>query len=158
VDSRFANFDGTDLDDVLSRGRVIFSAFAIADLEDRFDVGRIMAKHLDRSLFAGSDLKTAESAACVMILNRGKMTDKTQDDISNAFEVLNGIMRPNSTLHRGIYLDDFPAKPNGGTPDAMFCYVMLGGLDHPYESLKPIFEKAHGCAPEYGTLSAFLDG
>lgn len=156
VDSRFGNFDGKDMDDVLARGRIIFSAFAIDELDDRYDVGETMAKHLARSLFAGAKLETADTGACVMILNRAKIANKSTDDISNAFETLNGIMRPSSTLHRGIYLEDFPAKPDGTAPGAMFCYVMLGGLDHPLETLNSLYVKACCFDKTYGSLSAYL--
>lgn len=157
VESRFGNFDGNDMNDVLARGRIIFSAFAIKELNDRYNVGETLSNHLSKSLFAASNLKTASAGACIMILNRARMADKSDEDISNAFEVLNGIMRPNSTLHRGIYMEDFPPRPNGEMGDTLFSYMMLGGLEHPMGTLAPIFEKAHCYAPEYGSLSAFLN-
>jgi len=155
-ESQHGNFDGRDMDDVLAHGRIIFSGFIVDDLDDRYDVGEIMSKHLAHSLFAGAKLETADVGACVLILNRSKVANKTMDDISNAFETLNSIMQPSSALHHGTYLEEFPANPDGSAPAALFCYVMLGGLEHPYETLNPIFVKAHNFNKEYGTLSAFL--
>ncbi len=67
------------------------------------------------------------------------------------------IMQPRSTLHRGTYLEDFPTKRNGAAPGAMFCYVMLGGLDHPLETLNSIYAKACCFDKTYGSLSAYLN-
>jgi len=156
-ESKYGNFDGKDMDDVLAHGRIIFSAFMVEKLDNRYEIGDIMSTHLASSLFAGSRLETADVGACVMILNPERIADKSPRDVSNAFETLNELMRPNSTLHRGMYLEESPPKPDGTMPPAMFCYVMLGGLEHPFETLQPIFEKAHSCCPEYGSLSAFLN-
>ena len=156
--SDIAVFDGRDLDDVLSRGRFIFSAFRVPVLNDKYAIGNILADHLEKSLFARTKLSTAEAAACVLILNRPAVMDKSMDDVGSAFEELNNIMKPNSTLHRGIYLEDVPTAADGTPPPDLFCYVMLSGLDHPRGTLELLYEKARSFteAEEYGSLSAFF--
>jgi cell division GTPase FtsZ len=149
--------DSRDLDDVISRGRFIFSAFRIDNLDHKHTIGGIMGDRLENSLFARVKLSTAKAAACMMILNRSAVVGKRSvDDIAPAFTELNNLMMPNSTLHQGIYMIDLQTAPDGKLPPDLFCYVMLGGLDHPYDSLTPIFGKAKSYSPEYGTLSAFL--
>jgi len=148
--------DGRDLDDVISRGRFIFSAFRIDDLDHKHTIGGIMGDRLENSLFARVKLSTAKAAACMMILNESAVADRSVDDIAPAFEELNHLMMPNSTLHKGIYLVDLKTAKDGKLPPNLFCYIMLGGLEHPQDSLNPIFEKAKSYSPEYGTLSAFL--
>lgn len=156
-ESRFGNCDGNDLDNVFSRGRVIFSAFAVKDLDDRYTVGETLARYLSKSVFAVTNLKTASVGACIMILNRARIADKSHEDFSNAFEVMNGIMRPDSTLHRGTFVEDFPPKPNGEEADTIFCYAALGGMEPPLGTLVPIFECARKYAPQYGTPGAYLN-
>jgi len=148
--------DCRDLDDVISRGRFIFSAFRVNDLSQKHTIGGIMGDHLEKSLFARVNLSTAKAAACMIILNRSAVANRSMDDIAPAFTELNSLMMPNSTLHKGIYLVDLQPAPDRTPPPDLFCYVMLGGLDHPLDSLNPIFEKARSHSPEYGTLSAFL--
>ena len=149
--------DGRDLEDVLSRGRFIFSAFKVDRLEQKYSVGGIMAEHLQNSLFAKMNLKSADAAACLIILNQSAVQDKSMEDIAPTFTELNTLMKQNSTLHKGIYLVDLHPSPEGKLPPEMFCYVMLGGLEHPRDSLKTIFEKAMNHCQEYGSLSVFLN-
>jgi len=148
--------DGSDVDDVISRGRFIFSAFRVDNLDHKHTIGGIMGDRLENSLFARVKLSTAKAAACMMILNESTVADRSVDDIAPAFEELNNMMMSNSTLHQGIYPVDLKPAKDGKLPPDLFCYVMLGGLDHPYDSLNPIFEKAKSYSQEYGTLSAFL--
>ena len=157
--SEYGVFDGQDMNDILSRGRFIFSAFRVMTLNEKFQVGDVMNQHLERSLFAKTDLKKAEAAGCIMILNAPAVQDRSPDDLHPAFTELNNMMRPNSTLHRGIYLENVPPPAGGGRPEDLFCYVMLGGLDHPKGTLNALFEKARSFSEseEWGTLSAFLD-
>ena len=154
--SSIAVFDAQDFNDVLSRGRFIFSAFRIPELNDRYVIGNVLADHLEKSLFARTKLSTANAAACLMLLNEPAVRDKSMDDISSAFEELNNIMKPNSTLHRGIYLEEVPPLKDGTAPPDLFCYVMLGGLDHPMGTLETLFGKAKSFSDEYSSVSAFL--
>jgi len=65
-------------------------------------------------------------------------------------------MRPNSTLHRGIYIpQDWSEQDKEKRPD-LFCYVILGGMEHPQRTLKGIFEKARNYDQTYGNIGAFL--
>ena len=149
--------DGRDLEDVISRGRFIFSAFRVPDLGKKHTIGGIMGEHLEKSMFAQVKLSTAQAAVCMIVLNRSAVVNRSMNDIAPAFTELNNLMTsPGSTLHQGIYLVDLQPAPDGTMPPELFCYVMLGGLDHPYDSLNPIFEKAKRYSPEHGTLSAFL--
>ena len=154
--SSIAVFDAKDFNDVLSRGRFIFSAFRIPVLNDKYIIGNMLADHLEKSLFAKTKLSTSNAAACLMLLNEPAVRDKSMDDISSAFEELNSIMRPNSTLHRGIYLEEVPPLKNGENPPDLFCYVMLGGLSHPMGTLETLYEKAKSFSEEYSSLQAFL--
>lgn len=149
--------DGRDLSDVLARGRLIFSAFKIETLDDKHAIGGIMADHLENSLFAKTNLATSEAAACLIILNRSTVLDCAMGDITPAFTELNAMMKPSSTLHTGVYLEDLHPSAQGTPPPDLFCYVMLGGLDHPTETLNGIYEQARRYDPGYGSLSAFLD-
>ena len=156
--STIGNFDGQDLDDVLSRGRFIFSAIPVETLDNKFAIGDIIAQYLERSLFTKMNLKTAEAAGCIMILNAAAVADRNPGELAPAFVELNSMMRSGSTLHNGIYLETFPSKKGVKALD-LICYVMLGGLDHPHETLALLFEKGKSSASEeYGTLSSIIDG
>ena len=77
------------------------------------------------------------------------------EDIAPAFQELNRLMRPNSTLHSGIYIPDWAAQDRKKHPD-LFCYVMLSGMDHPNATLNDLFEKARNYNQSFGSLGAFL--
>jgi cell division protein FtsZ len=100
--SDIGSFDGNDLNDVISRGRLLFSAFRVTELKDKYAIGDVMASNLERSLFAKCDLSTAVAAGCLLVINPKVGSDLSMDDIAPAFQELNRLMRPNSTLHRGI--------------------------------------------------------
>ena len=135
-------FDGNDFNDIIGRGRLLFSAFRVTQLKDKYAIGDIMASNLERSLFAKCYLKTAVAAGCLMVINPRVGKDLSMEDIAPAFQELNNIMRPNSTLHRGIYIpNDWAEQDKVKHPD-LFCYVILSGMEHPEVTLKGLFEKA----------------
>ena len=148
-------FDSNDLNDIIGRGRLLFSAFRVTQLKDRYAIGDIMAANLERSLFAKCDKATAVAAGCLMVINPRVGNDLSMEDISPALKELNSIMRPNSTLHRGIYIPDWSSQDQEKYPD-LFCYVILGGLDHPKVTLNGLFEKARNYDQRYGSVGAFL--
>jgi cell division GTPase FtsZ len=148
-------FDGNDFNDVISRGRLLFSAFRVTSLKDRYSIGETMAANLGRSLFAKCDKATATAAGCLMVINPRIGKDLSMEDIAPALQELNHIMRPNSTLHRGIYIPDWSQEDQAKRPD-LFCYVMLGGLDHPRVTLTALFEKAKDFDKRYESVEAFL--
>jgi cell division GTPase FtsZ len=153
--SKLGAFDGNDLNDIISRGHLLFSAFRVTKLKDRYAISDVMSKNLERSLFARCDLSTATAAGCIMIVNPRVQGELTMSDIAPAFQELNNIMRPNSTLHRGIYFPEWTDAEQNENPD-LFCYVMLSGLDHPKKTLENVFEKARNYNQAYGSVSAFL--
>jgi cell division GTPase FtsZ len=153
--SSLGTFDGNDLNDIIVRGRLIFSAFRVQKLKDRYEIADIMSRNLERSLFARCELATATAAGCIMLINPRVRGSLEMSDIAPAFQELNNIMRPNSTLHRGIYFPEWTEQEQEKYPD-LFCYVMLGGLDHPKKTLEALFEKARNYNQEYGSVSAFL--
>ena len=148
-------FDGNDLNDVISRGRMLFSAFRVTQLKDRYAIADTMAANLERSLFAKCDRATATAAGCLMVINPRVGKDLSMEDIAPAFQELNKIMRPDSTLHRGLYIPDWSFVDQDKHPD-LFCYVILGGLDHPRVTLSGLFEKAKSHDQKYGSVDAFL--
>jgi cell division GTPase FtsZ len=154
--SQMGQFDGNDLNDIIQRGRLLFSAFRVSKLKDRYAIGDVMSQNLERSLFAKCDLSTAVAAGCILVINPRVGGELGQQDIAPVFEALNHLMRPNSTLHRGVYIpNEWSEQDREKNPD-LFCYVMLGGLDHPKQTLNAVFEKARNYNQEYGTVSAFL--
>ncbi|MCL2306603.1 MAG: hypothetical protein FWC43_14790 [Planctomycetaceae bacterium] len=156
--SELGVFDGQDMNDVLSRGRFIFSAIPVETLDDKFVIGDVIARYLERTLFTKMNLKTAEAAGCLMILNEPVVEERSQSELHSAFIELNHMMKPDSTLHRGIYVEKFPAPKKGDRSYDLICYVMLGGLDHPWETLEQLFAQAKTISEEHGTLSAYLVG
>jgi cell division GTPase FtsZ len=150
------NIDMRDLEDVLSRGRFIFSAFRVTQVQNKETAGTIMADHLEKSLFAKTNIRTSRAAALIMLVNEETMGNKSLDEISEVAEELNALMGPNSTLHRSIHLAKFPSKPNIPVTD-MFCYVLLGELGHPLETLNGLFARAKHLSGEYSSLTAFLN-
>jgi cell division GTPase FtsZ len=153
--SALGTFDGSDLNDIIARGRLMFSAFRIQKVQDRYSLSDVMSKNLERSLFARCDLSTATAAGCVMLINPRVQDKLKMADIAPVFQELNTLMRPNSTLHRGVYFPDWTVQEQEKYPD-LFCYVILGGLDHPKQTLESLFEKARNYNQAYGSLSAFL--
>jgi len=148
-------FDGNDLNDVISRGRMLFSAFRVTQLKDRYAIADTIAANLERSLFAKCDRATATAAGCLMVINPRVGKDLSMEDIAPAFLELNKIMRSDSTLHRGLYIPDWSFVDQEKHPD-LFCYVILGGLDHPRVTLAGLFEKAKSHDQKYGSVEAFL--
>jgi cell division GTPase FtsZ len=149
-------FDGNDFNDIVGRGRLLFSAFRVTQLQDKYAIGDVMASNLERSLFAKCDTKTATAAGCLIVINPRVGNDLSMEDIAPAFQELNNIMRPNSTLHRGIYFPaEWAAQERKKNPD-LFCYVILGGMDHPTVTLNRLYEKARNYDQSYGAVEAFL--
>jgi hypothetical protein len=149
-------FDGNDLNDIVKRGRLLFSAFRVTKLKDKYAIGDVMAANLERSLFAKCSAKTAVAAGCLMVINPRVGRDLTMEDISPALHELNNIMQPNSTLHRGIYIpNDWTAQDIEKNPD-LFCYVILGGMEHPMPTLIGLFEKAKHHDKSYDSVGTFL--
>jgi len=149
-------FDGNDLNDIIRRGRLLFAAFRVTQLKDKYAIGDVMAANLERSLFAKCNTKTAVAAGCLMIINPRVGNDLTMEDITPALQELNNIMQPSSTLHRGIYIpNDWTSQDIEKNPD-LFCYVILGGLDHPLPTLNGLFEKARNYDQSYDSVGAFL--
>ena len=78
----------------------------------------------------------------------------SMEDIAPALQELNNIMRPNSTLHRGIYIpNEWSEQDRAKRPD-LFCYVILSGMEHPEVTLKWLFEKARNYNQSYGSVGA----
>jgi cell division GTPase FtsZ len=149
-------FDGNDLNDVIRRGRLLFAAFRVSQLKDKYAIADVMAANLERSLFARCNTKTAVAAGCLMVINPRVGNDLTMEDITPALQELNNIMQPSSTLHRGIYIpNDWTSQDIEKNPD-LFCYVILGGLDHPLPTLNGLFEKAKNYDQSYDSVAAFL--
>ena len=148
-------FDGNDFNDVISRGRLLFSAFRVTNLKDRYAIGDTMAANLERSLFAKCDRASATAAGCLLVINPRIGNDLSMEDLAPALQELNNIMQPNSTLHRGIYIPDWSFNDQDKHPD-LFCYVILGGLDHPRVTLAGLFDKAKSFDQRYESVEAFL--
>jgi len=149
-------FDGNDLNDIIRRGRLLFAAFRVSQLKDKYAIGDVMAANMERSLFARCNTKTAVAAGCLLVINPRVGNDLTMEDIAPALQELNNIMQPSSTLHRGIYIpNDWTSQEIEKNPD-LFCYVILGGLDHPMPTLTGLFEKAKNYDQSYDSVAAFL--
>ncbi|MCL2710633.1 MAG: hypothetical protein FWE95_07115 [Planctomycetaceae bacterium] len=156
VPSDLGVLDGNDLNDVISRGRLMFSAFPIRQLDDRYKTADAVATYLDKSLYAKCDCTTASAAGCLMIINPRVGGDLSMEDIAPAFQELNNIMGADSTLHRGIYIPtDWSFGEQDKNPE-LTCFVVFGGLDHPQATLNGLFEKAKGYDPKYKSVEAFL--
>jgi cell division GTPase FtsZ len=149
-------FDGNDFNDIIKRGRLLFAAFRVTQLNDKYAIGDIMASNLERSLFAKCDTKTATAAGCLMVINPRVGNALSMEDIAPALQELNNIMRPNSTLHRGIYIPrEWSEQDREKHPD-LFCYVILSGMDHPRPTLEGLLAKARNHDQSYGSVGAFL--
>ena len=148
-------FDGNDLNDILRRGHLLFSAFHIEGFKDKYAASDVLASHLANNLFAKCNISTAVAAGCLLIVNPKLGQEINMEDIEPALQELNKIMKPNSTLHRGIYIPNWSQADQAKHPD-LFCYVILSGMEHPTATLKDLFEKARNYNQSYGSLGAFL--
>jgi cell division GTPase FtsZ len=156
IPSDHGSLDGNDFNDVICRGRLLFSAFRISQLKDRYAIGDAVAANLEKSLFAKCDSTTASAAGCLVVINPRAGGELSMEDIAPVFQELNSIMRPDSTLHRGIYIpSDWSFGEQEKNPDLQ-CYVIFGGLDHPRVTLAGLFEKAKGYDQKFGSVEAFL--
>ena len=91
----------------------------------------------------------------------GNLVDTEDITIQNltieGLTYLNSIIKQiYSTLHRGIYIPSEWSKPDQEKNPDLFCYVILGGMDHPQTTLQGLFEKARNYNQSYGSLGAFL--
>lgn len=159
MSSEIGNFDPREFNDVLSQGRFMYTMFKVPVGSNRYDIGEELTAHLDRSVFAESDLESARKGACVLALNQDTIDEDKLEMVPAAFTKLNQKMRDGSTLHYGMYIEEFGQPAAGEDPSDLYGYVMLGGIEHPMQTLDSLFQKARRCkeAKEYGSVSAFLE-
>ena len=156
IPTEIGQFDAREFNDILNQGRFMYTMFKVKSLGDQYTIGEEMCNHLKRSVFVDTELGSAKKAACILALNRNTVTDRHLSSITTAFEDLNRLMAPGSTLHQGMYLEDFETNAPADEPSDLYGYVMLGGLGHPMDTLERIFERAKDFSQEYGSVNAFL--
>lgn len=154
--TEIGQFDAREFNDVLSQGRFMYTMFKVKSLSDKYTIGEEMCNHLKRSVFVDTELGAAKKAACILALNRNTVTDRHLSSITTAFEDLNRLMAPGSTLHQGMYLEEFETSDPADEPSDLYGYVMLGGLGYPMDTLEKLYERAKGFSQEYGSVNAFL--
>jgi cell division GTPase FtsZ len=150
VPSDIGSFDGNDFNDVIEKGNLLFSVFALKTLESNTIVDKLIT-NLRNNTFASADISSSTAAGCVLLINEKSAASIEMDDLTPVFSELHNVMKKNSTLHRGIYiLRDAPNAP------PLTGIVVLAGPDKPEKTLEGLLVKSKNYDPSYATVSSFF--
>lgn len=125
--TEFTTFDVADYLTLLDSGLLTFGATPLAKWEDATDISYAIRDNLRRNILSGGiDLTTGNVAAGIVIGSKTILQKLPQAHLDHAFDQLTRLLRPGSTVHRGIY---------SGSKETLAVYTALGGLGRPEEKL-----------------------
>lgn len=128
--SSYTSFDRNDLGSILDSGIIVFGATQLTKWDDQADISLAVRDNLKRNILSGGlDLSTGTVAGAVMIGGAGVLEKMPSDHMDHAFDQLNRLLRPGSTVHRGIY---------SGSKETLAVYTAIGGLARPKEKLEEL--------------------
>lgn len=125
--SSYTSFDPSDLESMLDAGILVLGAAVVTRWDDRNEIGRAVRDNLKRNILTGGvDLSTGNMAAAVVIGGKTVFETVPQEALDHAFDQFTRLLKPGSTIHRGIYRGD---------KDSLTVYTAVGGLAKPLEKL-----------------------
>lgn len=122
-DSRYSTFDRNDYLTVLDSGLITFGAAPVPKYNDPTDISFAVRSNLKANILSGGvDLATGNVAGVVIIGGATVLSAVPQAHLDHAFDQMNRMLKPGSTVHRGIYR---------GSKDNLVVYTVVGGLGRP---------------------------
>jgi cell division GTPase FtsZ len=125
--SSYTTFDANDFKTILDSGLIVFGATPVKKWSDPTDISLALRDNLKKNILSGGvSLSTGSVAGAVIIGGKSVLCEVAQDSLDQAFDQLNRLLRPGSTVHRGIY---------SGSKENLAVYTAIGGLEKPEEKL-----------------------
>ena len=129
-DSTYSAFDSNDYKSILDSGLVTFSASPVSDWKDPVCISRVIRENVKGNLLCGGiDLSSGSCAGVIAIGSNDVLENVPQSHLDSAFSQLSRILRPQSTVHIGIYTGD---------QEGLNIFTMVGGLESPREKIKEL--------------------
>ena len=129
-DSTYSAFDSQDYGSILDSGLMVFGASPVKDWKDPISISRSVRDNLKGNILSGGiDLSTGSCAGVVIVGGKEVLDNVPQSNLDQAYAQISRILKPNSTVHRGIY---------SGDKEGMTVYSCIGGLGKPEEKLEEL--------------------
>jgi cell division GTPase FtsZ len=133
-DSRYSTFDRNDFRTILDSGLITFGAMPAAKWQDATDISYAVRSNLKKNILSAVDPATGSVAGAVIIGGAEILSVIPQLHLDHAFEQLTRMLKPNSTVHRGIYRGDKPS---------LVVYTTIGGLGKPTDKLAELKQRGN---------------
>lgn len=128
--SSHTTFDPTDLKTILDSGLIVFGAMPVPKWQEPAALSSAMRDNLRRNILSGGvNLSTGSVAGAIIVAASSILETLPLEHLDQAFDQLTRLLRPGSTVHRGIY---------SGSKDMLAIYTAIGGLAAPDEKLSEL--------------------
>ena len=129
-DSTYSAFDSQDYGSILDSGLMVFGASPVKDWKDPISISRSVRDNLKGNILSGGiDLSSGSCAGVVVVGGKEALDNVPQSNLDQAYAQISRMLKPNSTVHRGIY---------SGDKEGMTVYSCIGGLGKPEEKLEEL--------------------
>jgi cell division GTPase FtsZ len=123
-DSSYSSFDKNDYKTILDSGVVAFGVSPVKKWDDPVALSRVVRDNLRNSLLSGvTDISTGETAGVIVIGGKDVLDNLPQNNIDQAIDQLNRLLKQGSVIHRGIY--------SGDKQGSLMIFTSIGGLANP---------------------------
>jgi cell division GTPase FtsZ len=145
--SSYTAFDPNDFKTILDSGLIVFGATPVTKWEEAGSISFAIRDNLKKNILSGGvNLSTGNIGAAIVIASRTILNKVPHEHLDQAFDQLTRLLKPGSTVHRGIY---------SGSKENMAVYTALGGLGSPeekFEELKRLGDIVTAEKPGVGTV------
>lgn len=125
--SHYSSFDRADMQNVLDSGLITYGACPVLKWEADTDISGALRNNLKKNILSGGvDIETGSCAASVIIGGQNILNQIPQTHLDHGFEQLTRMLKPGSTVHRGIYR---------GNKENLVAYTVIGGVARPSAKL-----------------------
>jgi cell division GTPase FtsZ len=145
--STYTAFDPNDFKGILDSGLIVFGATPVSRWREAGGISFALRDNLKRNILSGGvNLSTGSIGAAVVIASRAILNEVPHEHLDQAFDQLTRLLRPGSTVHRGIY---------SGSKETMAVYTAIGGLknmDEKFDELQRLGDILVTEKPGAGTV------
>lgn len=145
--STYTAFDPNDFKTILDSGLIVFGATPVAKWQEAGAISFALRDNLKKNILSGGvNLATGSLGAAIVIASKAILNQVPHEHLDQAFDQLTRLLRPGSTVHRGIY---------SGSKETMAVYTTIGGLGSPdekFEELKRLGDILTAEKPGLGTV------
>jgi cell division GTPase FtsZ len=125
--SSYTSFDPSDWATLLDSGLIVFGATPVTKWQELGAISFALRDNLRNNILSGGiNLASGSVGAAIVIASKAILNQVPAEHIDQAFDQLTRLLRPSSTVHRGIY---------SGSRETLAVYTVLGGLGSPSEKL-----------------------